>query len=243
MEFRSQNLLLQRLEAETRAAFANRFQLVDMERGQLVQEAGLEVEWVWFPENGLISIACETVGGESVSGGLVGWTGAYGVFEACGSRMSYATATVQIPGDGWRIRAAHFRELYEASPAMRTAVHKHVEATLVEARQFVACNAIHSVENRLGRALLDMMARSRVGNVLPLTQEALAQLLGVQRTTVAVTTSALQKQGLLRTGRGVVEVLSTSRLERIACSCLGTIEFARDEIYRSEAEPCEAASG
>src|SRR3546814_13512913 len=77
----------------------------------------------------------ENVEGESVSGGMVGRNGAFGAFEACGSRLSYARALVQISGDAWRIRAVHYRELFDQPAGLRIAIHKHIEALLVEARQ------------------------------------------------------------------------------------------------------------
>src|SRR3546814_4780255 len=95
----------------------------------------------------------ENVEGESVSGGMVGRNGAFGAFEACGSRLSYARALVQISGDAWRIRAVHYRELFDQPAGLRIAIHKHIEALLVEARQLVACTAIHRVEMRMCRVL------------------------------------------------------------------------------------------
>src|SRR3546814_19524751 len=112
----------------------------------------------------------ENVEGESVSGGMVGRNGAFGAFEACGSRLSYARALVQISGDAWRIRAVHYRELFDQPAGLRIAIHKHIEALLVEARHLVACTAIHRVEMRMCRVLLAASARTPPRSPLTLTQ-------------------------------------------------------------------------
>jgi CRP-like cAMP-binding protein len=234
------NVLLRRLEPAVLARFRERLHMVDLTRGEVLQEAGDEVAWVYFPESGLISLASETLAGESVSGEVVGSDGALGVFEACGSRRTFARAVVQIPGTAWRARAATYREMFDQSASLREAVHKHVEVLLVESRQLMACNAIHTVESRLARTVLDSVDRSGCGPLLPLTQEALAQMLGVQRSTVTLCAAALQRARLIRTVRGAIEVLDRPGLEKAACTCRGTIAFARDEIHASLADVCEA---
>ena len=240
MDFNPRNIILRALEPATAMRARGRLEKVDLQRGTVLQEVGEAIEWVWFPDASLICIASENVDGESVSGGMVGWNGAYGAFEACGSRQSFTRAIVQIGGPAWRVRAPHYRELFEHSAGLRTAIHKNVETMMVEARQLVACAAIHPVENRMCRALLDASARSHGGNVLTLTQEAIANMLGVQRTTVAVTASALQRRGLVRSGRGSVELLDRAGLDQASCSCRETIAYAEAEIYRTHTHVCEA---
>ena len=234
------NSILNELEPALALRVGDKLQRLQMRRGMVLQEIGAPVQSVWFPENALICVASENPTGESVSGGMIGWNGAYGAFEACGSRMSFTRAYVQISGVGHRIRADHYRDLFDHSPGLRTAMHKHVEALLVEARYLVACTALHSVESRMCRVLLDASERSHGCNVLSMTQETLAQILGVQRTTIAVTASALQKDGVIRTGRGNVELLDLKRIERGACSCRQAIAYAAAEIHASGRKACEA---
>jgi len=118
-------------------------------------------------------------------------------------------------------------------------VHKYVEIQLTEARQFVACNALHAVDARLSRSVLEALERSRDGRLLPVTQETLAEMLGVQRTTVTAAVAQLQAAGALRSSRGVVEILDSGALERIACCCRETIRMARAEIYASDETVCD----
>ncbi len=237
---RPSNLILDQIEPEVLAAFQRRLEDAPLDKGAVLHDIGEPVRSVWFPLTGLIGLASETIGGESVSGGLIGWDGAYGAFEACGSRKSFTRATVQVPGLAKRVRASIYREMFDASAGLRTAVHKHVEALMVEARQIVACNAIHPVDQRLCRALLDVYDRSKAGERLPLTQETLANMLGVQRTTIAVAISALQRAGLLRSGRGAIDLLDPEGLQAAACSCRLTIAFAHSEIYSTTSEACDS---
>ncbi|WP_158266694.1 Crp/Fnr family transcriptional regulator [Alsobacter soli] len=239
MEFNPRNKILAQIEPATALRARGRLERVALHARTVLQEPGNLVEWVWFPDDALICVASETVGGESVSGGMIGWNGAYGAFEACGSRQSFTRAVVQISGQAWRIRSQHYREIFEQSAGLRAAVHKHMEALMVEARQLVACSAIHPVESRMCRVLLDASARSHGGDELSLTQASLANILGVQRTTIAVTASALQRRGMILTGRGRMELLDRRRIQETCCSCRETIAFAETEIFRSHAQVCE----
>lgn len=234
------NLILSAIESSAMARAADRIQRVQVRRGDILQEVGALVQWVWFPEDALISIASENAGGESVTGGMVGWNGVNGAFEACGSRTSFTRALVEISGSAHRIRADHYRELFDQSVALRSAIHLHIEAVLVEARQLIACTALHSVESRMCRVLLDASERSHGGTTLSLKQEALAQMLGVQRTTIAVTASSLQKGGLIRTSRGSLQLLDLKGLDSTACACRATIGYTTAEIYSSRGKACEA---
>lgn len=239
MTFNPRNEILAEIEPAIALRFAGYMERVQLDRGEVLQETGTPVHWVWFPENALICMASESVEGESVSGGMVGRNGTFGAFEACGSRISYCRALVQIGGEAWRMRDSHYRDLFDQSAKLRVAIHKHIEALLVEARQLVACTAIHKVESRMCRVLLDASARSHRGSHLSLTQEELAQILGVQRSTIAVTSSALQRAGLIRSRRGSIDIVDFGRLESAACSCRRTIAFAQEEILETTDNVCE----
>ncbi|MBO9621655.1 MAG: Crp/Fnr family transcriptional regulator [Sphingomonas sp.] len=239
MTFNPKNAILAEIEPAIALKFTAQIERVELNRGDVLQETGAEILWVWFPDDALICMASESVEGESISGGMVGRNGTFGAFEACGSRISYSRALVQIGGIAWRIRAAHYRDLFDHSANLRVAIHKQVEALLVEARQLVACTAIHRVESRMCRVLLDASARSHKGSHLTLTQEELANILGVQRSTIAVTSSALQRGGLIRSRRGGIDIIDFGRLEAAACSCRRTIAYAQQEIYRAPDDVCE----
>lgn len=234
------NALIASVEPEVWAQFRDRFSALECHAGKDLQRPGDAVDMLQFPATAVVVLGIETLAGESVNVALLGPEGAVGVFEACGSRQIYHRASVQFGGLLWQTSAANYRQLYESSSALRTAVHKYMETLMVEARQYVACNALHSVENRLARTLLD--ASEKCGSdTLPITQVALAHLLGVQRTTVASAISALQRGGSIRTGRaGGIEVLDHGLLESAACSCRDSLAFVRQDIHSRATVVCDA---
>ncbi len=234
------NALIASIEPELWAQFEDRFTPFEFDGGRDLQRPGDDVNLVQFPTTAVIVLGVETLAGESVNVALLGPEGAVGVLEACGSRKIYHRATVQFGGVVWQSPAATYRALYELSRALRIAVHKYMETLLVEARQNVACNALHGVEHRLARTLLEGCDKS--GSLkLPITQVALAQLLGVQRTTVAAAMSSLQRSGAIRTDRaGGLEVIDYARLEAAACSCRESLAFVRNDIRLRSTEICES---
>jgi CRP-like cAMP-binding protein len=233
------NWLLKAVEPPILARFQSRMRRVDLVRGEELQRPGDAVDKVYFPEGALIGLISAMPAGDAVQTGMIGWDGALGVFEACGSRQSAFLAEVQVAGPAWAMSGGDYREMYSASEELRTAVHKYVEILLTEARQFVACNALHSVEARLSRSILEALERSRDGRLLPTTQEALAHMLGVQRTTVTAAVAQLQASGAVRGARGVLEVLDAGLLERAACCCRDTLRMARAEIYAADETVCD----
>src|SRR3954470_21089790 len=107
MTFVSRNAVLSQIEPAVVMRAGDRIEKVEVKRGNVLQEIGSTVQWVYFPENALICLDAENVQGESVSGGMIGWNGAYGAFEACGSRISFSRGLVQIRGMCHRVRADH----------------------------------------------------------------------------------------------------------------------------------------
>ena len=233
------NWLLKAVEPEVRGRFEAQIRAVDLARGEQLQHPGEAVHAVYFPEGALIGLISAMPKGDAVQTAMIGWDGALGVFEACGTRQSAFLAEVQVEGRAWLMNADDYRRMYEASDALRTAVHKYVEILLTEARQFVACNALHTVEARLSRSVLEALERSRDGRVLPVTQEVLSEMLGVQRTTVTAAIAQLQSTGAIRKTRGQVEVLNPQTLEATACVCREVLQVARAEIYGSGKKACD----
>jgi CRP-like cAMP-binding protein len=232
------NWLLRTVDPPVRARFASRLRRIELARAEVLQRPGEPVERVFFPEGALLGMINAMPSGDSVQTAMVGWDGALGVFEACGTRRSSVLAEVQVAGPAWTMSAEDYRRMYEDCGALRTAVHKYVEILLTEARQFVACNALHSVEARLCRSVLEALDRCRAGHSLPATQEALAEMLGVQRTTVTAAIAQLQAAGAVRSARGVLEVLDREALEQAACCCRQAIRAARAEIYAAADTAC-----
>lgn len=230
------NWLLRTIEGSARKSFESQLHRYELRRGAVLHDSGDQAASVIFPEYGLVAVMSETLAGESVQTGMIGCDGAVGAIKALGSGQFLPKGLVQVHGSAWRVSACVYRDLLNHCDDFRAALERYVEVQLIEARQIMACNALHSVESRLARALLETRERSCLDGVLPLTQEALSHMLGAQRTTIAVFVSKLQRHGLLRSGRGMIELLDTAGLESIACSCRETLKFVRAEITGSDGD-------
>ena len=235
------NALLGAIEPSMRPEAASKLILVDLARGETLYLSGNTVDRVYFPVGGLIGIVSDTVEGEGIDSAIVGVEGAVGLFEACGSRQFFAEAVVQVAGQAAVMQAGYYRELFTDSPALRTATHRYVEQLMNETRQAVVCTALHELEARLSRLILEAIERSGTGDTLALTQETLARMLGAQRSTVAELLSRLQRQNCLTTRRGAVILRDRSALEAAACSCRSSIVETRAAIWAAPEPACESS--
>ncbi len=218
----SQNRLLAALDAEDYQLLASRLVPVTLEKGALLYDPGDMIDAVYFPDDCVISLMTLMESGAAIESATIGREGALGLMAAVSPRLSLSRAIVQVAGRGRRISAVHLHRAWEQSAQVRDLVDRHNEALFAHAIQSVACNALHSVEARFCRWLLSCRDRIDI-NTVSLTQEFLADMLGVQRTTVTVVARALQAAGLIRYRRGVVDVLDRAGLEAIACECYGAV--------------------
>ena len=216
---RPDNALLQALDESDFERLRPHLQDVKLELGDLLYAPFDPVTFVCWVETGLLSIGASTAEGQSVETSRIGREGASGLVEACGKGVSYMTVLVQMEGRGWRVPASACRDLAEQSASFRQMVWSYAEIMLAEARQSVVCQALHAVEGRCARWLLESRDRSGVGDRLPLTQEYLAAMLGVQRTTVNPIAGALQRRGLIQYSRGRIDIVDSAGLEAVACDC------------------------
>lgn len=203
-----------------------------LEQGSLLQEAGEPIEVVYFPQTGMVSVLAVMQGGEAIETLTVGSEGAVGAQAGLGSPRAGGRAVVQVKGVSSRMGAAEFRTATNASPALRELVIRYADLQMALVLQSVGCNALHPVEMRLCRWLLQTRDRSE-GDTLTLTQEFLSEMLGVQRTTVTLLAGQLQDIGLLNTRRGQIEIVDRRGLETKACECYG-VGHARTEAMYGE---------
>ena len=215
---RSENRLLAALPRETLALFGQELKQVSLAQGIVCYEAGDQIERVYFPISGMISLLIAGRNGEIVETGIVGRDGAAGLQSGLGERRSYNRATIQIPGHFAVVSAAHFERAVSDSTPLRDWVFRYIETRWAEAQQIAACNAIHSGAARLCRWLLQA-AECTGSDHVPLTQEYLADMLGVRRTTVTLLAQELQKRGAKRYSRGRITLLDRKILEAGACEC------------------------
>jgi CRP-like cAMP-binding protein len=217
-----QNSLLEALPAEDFALIAPHMTQVELERGRLLYDPGDPIEFVYFPQDGVVSLMTLMESGAAIESTTIGPEGAVGLMAAVAPRQSLSRAIVQTPLRASRISAERLHEAWERSPRLRDVVDRHTEALYGHAIQSVACNALHSVEARFCRWLLTCHDRIS-GDTIALTQEFLADMLGVQRTTVTAVARSLQQKGVIRYRRGVVDIIDRQALEALACECYGVI--------------------
>jgi CRP-like cAMP-binding protein len=196
---------------------------VPLGQGEILQEQGDNIEEVYFPHRGTISlVAAMNQGSKIIEIATVGCEGVVGATASFGPLHAFRRAIVQIGGAATKIPAAPLRQVANHSQALRDILARYNEVLLAQVQQTAACNAFHETEERLARWLLQTHDRID-SNTIPLTQELLAQLLGVRRTTVTIIASDLQERGLLHHRRGRIEIADRQGLEAIACECYGTI--------------------
>jgi len=223
------NRLLAALSAEDQALIAPHLAQVDLERGRLLYDPGDRIDVVYFPHDGVISLMTLMENGAAIESATIGREGALGLMAAVAPRQSLSRAIVQTPTRAARIRAELLHESWEKSPRIRDLVDRHTEALYGHAIQSVACNALHSVEARFCRWLLTCHDRIS-SNTVALTQEFLADMLGVQRTTVTAVARTLQAKGAIRYRRGVVDIIDRQVLEQLACECYGVIRRTYERL-------------
>ena len=222
------NQLLQALPADEFEMLGSRLKPVLMIREAVLVEAGAIPTQIVFPHSGTVSIVVNLSEGQSVEVAMVGRDGAIGGFEALGDGISLTDAIVLFPGAASAIELADFKVVAAQCPALRSLLIRHGQALLAQAQQTAACNAIHSVEARLARWLL--RARDlHDGRTLPLTQELLAQMIGVRRNAISIVAHSLQQAGIITYSRGQIEILDVAALRKTSCECHAAIR-ARQEL-------------
>ncbi|WP_225189682.1 Crp/Fnr family transcriptional regulator [Bradyrhizobium sp. IC3195] len=227
------NRLLAALPPADLALLTPHFQKVSFEPDAVLVRSGDELDPVYFPHSGAIAFMLDMPDGQTVATSLMGREGALASFSVLGPSPSSVTAIARTAGTASVISAAKFRAAHAQSAAIRNVVQVHARAVLLQLQHVAACNALHRVDGRMARWLLQLHDRVPE-DLLPVTQEALAQLVGVRRTTVTLTMSKLREAGAIPSERrGFVEI-HRSRLERIACDCYALMQRTIDRMYCQE---------
>jgi CRP-like cAMP-binding protein len=191
---------------------------VPLERDALLVRTGDHVHKIHFPCSGLVVSSMDMPNGQTVATAMIGNDGASGMLAALGEAPSPVTVVVRVAGIAWEIPPARFSAALRRSTALASMVQIFTLALAAQLQQVAACNALHSVEERMAGALL--LVHDRVeGNILPVTQETLSELLGVRRPTVTQVAWKLKQSGAIRSNRrGSIEI-DRPRLEAAACPC------------------------
>lgn len=219
----SQNRLLSTFPAAARALIEPSAETVGLDLGEVVHQRGTDVTSTYFPFGcAMVSLVVDLPQQRSIEVASIGHEGAVGGIVSCGRAPAFARAEVLVPGPALRVPMKMLEEAKMRSGHIRNLICRYSDYLLAMVMQSAACNSFHTIEERAARWLLT--AQDRGGATIRLTQEALAGLLGVQRTTVNAVVRILQDEGLVATRRGAIEVLDRAGLKRRSCICHGAVE-------------------
>jgi hypothetical protein len=223
---RYQNHRLSAVSSSDQAAMAAELTPMVLTPNLVVQRQEEERRFAVFPESGLIALKRILTDGSVVGAAMVGREGMIGSPLGLVQVTAGDQAQVQMIGGGHRLPARRLAELSETHRTLRDALARYAEWQVEEARQLSACNALHRVEPRLAKWLLDCADRTGTG-ALTLTHEFISDMLGVQRTSVTMILRGLAQAGLIRTARARVEILDRAGLEALSCLCIGQVAARR----------------
>lgn len=234
------NGLLCALDMETYELLAPHLKHASFGRGEVLYEPGQRIDQIYFPHSGVLSVLSVLQDGSAIETSTIGQESAVGLLAGLIPVQSFSRVIGQSVGLASRIDAARLRRISQTSPKLQAVVLRHCDVLLASAQQSVACNALHDVQERFCRWLLSCHDRVDGGDVA-VTQETMAMMLGVQRTTVTQVAGMLQEDGLIRYQRGRIAILNRPLLERRACECYHALRRHAETVLPPAAEegPCE----
>jgi CRP-like cAMP-binding protein len=203
---------------------------IELVQGESILESGEEIEQVLFPQSGVISLITKTQDSNAVEIGMIGCEGLLGSSALAAMGSAINDAVVQVSGTAYAIPRTRYEIALVQSTALRERAARFDCFLLAQAQQAAACNASHSAQARVCRWLLELHDRCN-SDVVPLTQNFLAHMVGVQRTTVTLVASRLQTVGIIRCRRGKVRILDGAKLEHSACECYSRVKKLRERLW------------
>jgi CRP-like cAMP-binding protein len=195
---------------------------VQLAQGMVLHEPGVEVDQVYFPLSGMISMVVVMRDGKAIETATVGREGVVGAMSGLGLHVSQVRAIVQLPTFISKIASTEMRKTVAASKPIADLCLRYNEVLLAQARITAACNALHQVEARFCRWLLQTRDRAESDTIM-LTQEFLSEMLGVRRTSVTEVAIKIQATGAISYSRGVIKVIDLGALKAMSCECYDTL--------------------
>ncbi|MBO0864582.1 MAG: Crp/Fnr family transcriptional regulator [Mycobacterium sp.] len=227
-EFRRNAILAQLPDAEL-AALRPHLTVEHSEIKRAAYEPGKPITEVYFPLTSVYSLVALADGQIRLEVATVGYEGMVGLPVYLGAADTPQAAFCQVPGETARISVGDFRQALSRDGELHALLNRFTQATMVHVAQNVVCNRVHTTDVRMARWLAT--TQDRVGrDEFPLTQEFIAQMLGVHRPTVSDSAQRIQAEGLIRYRRGVITIVDRGGLERKACECYGIIKAEFDAI-------------
>ena len=217
------NRLLGAMEADSRARIEPHLEPVVLKLGDVVCDAGGLLKHAYFPQGGVLSLLTVLENGSAIETANIGREGAFGLFAAMYSRVSFNRCLVQFEGGMVRCPIELLQSEFKHSEHVRDLFVSYSETLLSQVQQTVACNAMHTTEERICRWLLMMHDRAE-GEALPYTHEFLSHMLGANRKSVTLAAQSLQTAGLISYHRGKIQVVDRAGLEKASCECYAIVK-------------------
>ncbi len=211
------------LEASSRKRIDPHLEPIKLELGAIVCDAGGLLKHAYFPEGAVLSLLTVLENGSAIETANIGREGAFGLFAAMYSRVSFNRCLVQLEGSVIRCPIEVLQSEFKRSEHVRDLFVSYSETLLSQVQQTVACNAMHTTEERICRWLLMMHDRAE-GEALPYTHEFLSHMLGANRKSVTLAAQSLQTAGLISYYRGIIKVLNRPGLEKASCECYAIVK-------------------
>ena len=223
------NKILLSIPDEEYALIRPHLEFISMPHHLSLYEPGRPIEFVHFPNGGMVSLVIATEDGKTVEVGEVGREGFAGIQATVGINRNQVREIIQIPGDGFRVKSAALKSILQSAPELQRILSRYSVVQAMQFAQTAACNRLHNIDQRLARWLL--ITQDRVDSPsLVITHDFLATMLGTDRPTVSLAAAALQKRKIIDYTRGAVQILNRAKLEGCSCECYGVIRKYNREI-------------
>jgi len=224
-----QNHLLNALPAEVFERLLPKLELVPMPLGMVLYESGDTMRHVYFPTNSIVSLLYVMENGSSAEISVVGNEGVIGVALFMGGESTSSRAIVQSGGHAYRLLGQTFKDECSRHTGLLLLMLRYTQALITQMAQTAVCNRHHSIDQQLCRWLLLSLDRLS-NNKLSMTQELIANMLGVRRESVTEAAGKLQKLGVIEYSRGHITVLDRPRLEALCCECYAVVKKETDRL-------------
>src|SRR5215813_12732296 len=220
------NGLLAALSPDDLSLLAPHLREVILLPGDLLHRPSEKIEQVYFLQSGIVSLMAVLKGGTHVETASIGREGAVGTIEGFGSLHAFTSARVQVAGSALRMPGAIFRRRIDESASLKESINHYHMSVMAHVQQISACNALHDLTSRLSRILL--LSADRCADDIQFSQQALAEMLGVRRSSVTTAATILRDAGAIEYRRAVIKILDREKLQKMVCECYSTIRRAID---------------
>jgi CRP-like cAMP-binding protein len=223
------NIILLSISDDDFSSLRPNLEYVSLPNHRVLHEAGGRLEFVYFPNRGLISLVVVMEDGQTAEAGIVGNEGFTGTPASVGLSRSPLRAIVQITGDGFRVEVGALQNTLESTPHLQMMLSRYAVVQGMQVAQTAGCNRLHDIQQRLSRWLL--MSQDRVDSEsLPITHDFLATMLGTDRSSLSLAAGVLQKKKLIEYNRGAVKIVNRKKLEGSACECYGITQLYNGQL-------------